>query len=214
MNTEPYNANDLSFLLSRSLDDDLSPDERRLEEALRESPQLQREWQQLQSIDRLVCRWGQRGYEADAEAFAGLTIAEVGGAAGDSDFAQVDSLLRRWGAGVPTGDRDLVDNVLRAIGGKRRKLATRSLVFRLGVPLAAAAAIALAVVAPWFQMPPTSTYVAWGPQVSVPASVRPQLEVYFEQSPEVPVEDMAEATFGYMTIGVEPTVGADEGSSL
>jgi len=198
---DSYSPDDLSFLLSRRLDgDDLSPDESaRLDEALRTSPVLRREAEHLETIRTLISRWGQRIVEPEA--------------ADDPGLRKVDGLLRRWGEREPA-ELDLSEQVLHTIGAKRRVM-PRGLVFRLGVPLAAAAAIAIAALGPWFT-PRESIYVAIGqaPIARAVSSAEPQVVVSFALPTELPTAEAREAlSVGSMIIGVE-TVVTDEGSSL
>ncbi len=152
MNDTDYDEDDLGFLVSRSLDETLSVlEQRRLEAALADSKELRREAEQLGAVQRLIARWGARPAEADWDHQAALIVAQV---AGDDDalLDRVDQLIGRWGdaAGPPIPSSFAEDVVQRLAGGARRP-ARFAAIFRLGVPLAAAAAIALAFVGPtWF----------------------------------------------------------------
>jgi anti-sigma factor RsiW len=205
-----YNPDDLSFLLSRQLDGDLGPQERaRLEEALRSSPQLRREAEQLRGIHALLERWAVRAAEPDAVAIEGLTLAQINGELRDAELAKVDSLLQRWAARAGPAVPDLRAQVLEAIQANRRP-AARRLLFRLGAPLAAAAALAIALVGPWFT-PRESIYVAIG-QTSVTRAVEPEVVVSFAPPLDSPEPDSGKTiSMGFMTI---ETVITDEGSSL
>ncbi len=110
---QPIHPDDPGFLMSRRLDDDLTPDERR-------------------QLDELLSR--------DAEADRQMR-----------EYARLDQLLGEWGRAEPRIEWGRFQrDVLAAI--RRRPSASRSpwnFVIRLGTPLAAAAAIALALWLPF-----------------------------------------------------------------
>ncbi|UCE61725.1 MAG: hypothetical protein JSU63_08245 [Phycisphaerales bacterium] len=143
---EPYNPNDPLFLASRSLDEDLSESERqRLEDALADSESLRAEVEKLRQVDHLVRRVADNEVELDWDAHARLIRAKVLDGRDTEREKKLDALLAHWG-GVEVGvdKRAFTAAVVRKIGVPTRRPGRRSLIFRLGVPLAAAVAIALA----------------------------------------------------------------------
>lgn len=161
MNEQDYNEDDLAFLASRSLDETLSaPEKERLEAALADSESLRRDAEQLEAIRRVMARWGERPVEIDWDQQATLIVAQ---AAGDDDamLDRVDELVGRWGEDLgPSVPRGFAEDVVQRLAGTDRRPARMAVIFRLGVPLAAAAAIALAFVGPaWFTESATSLSV-------------------------------------------------------
>ncbi|UCC31362.1 MAG: hypothetical protein JSU86_03615 [Phycisphaerales bacterium] len=148
MSEASYNPNDPAFLLSRSLDEDL-PDheERRLDEALASSESLRSEAMQLRAVDRLVRRWGARPAGLDHEHHAALVVAQAAGGEDVEALRKVDQLIERWGSrGVPYDEERFTAAVIGKVARETGRTSRRGLVFRLGAPLAAAAAIAFAVI--------------------------------------------------------------------
>jgi len=217
---ESYNPNDPGFLLSRRIDRDLSPDDgERLEACLRASPQLRRNAEQLEAVSRLVARWAQRRADIDADVLAKLTHAQTASHAADADLARVDRLLHRWGADPGTADEvDLTARVLDQIRSRRLAAPVRRLVFRLGVPLAAAAAVAIAVVGTmWFPARPQAVcQVTLADSTSQSISTREAPQVVVSFAPFVAETPLIETgpVMGYMTLGAENVPLGDEGSSL
>jgi anti-sigma factor RsiW len=222
MTSDAYNPVDLAFLLSRDLDGDLSPAERlRLDEALSQSESLRSEASKLEAVDRLIQQWGQKPVEVDWKHHAALTSASAGSAA-DERLGKVDDLLRRWrNRSVGVEDIDLTARVLAKIRSERRRTTPYRLVLRLGVPLAAAAAIALAVtVTTWFAPARDPICrVAIGPSSWSAAVAQREIEsrvvVSFARSDEVATTLLKPPAIGFATIGVEPLGSAgEEGSPL
>jgi len=217
MTADAYNPDDLAFLISRRLDGDLSPTEqRRLGDALAQSESLQAEASKFEAVTHLVERWGKAPVDVDWKHHAALTSACVE-SADDERLGQVDDLLSRWrnrNVGVET--IDLSTGVLAKIRSERRRARPYRLVLRLGVPLAAAAAIALAVtVSTWFTPPRNPIHqVAIGPS-SWPAAVaergiESRVVVSFAQSGEAANTRQTPPAIGFATIGVEPLGSAGE----
>ena len=217
MSGDAYNPNDLAYLLSRSLDGDLSADERRrLDEVLSQSESLRSEASKFEAIERLIERWGKKPVEVDWKHHAALTSASAG-STDDEHLGKVDDLLLRWrNRSVGVEAIDLAASVLAKIRSERRRAMPYRLVLRLGVPLAAAAAIALAVtVTTWFA-PPRGPIcrVAIGPSWSAAVAERgieSRVVVSFGQSGEAAVINTPPA-IGFATIGVEPVGPAGEES--
>lgn len=177
MSEQEYNENDPLFLLSRSLDQELSAQKRQsLDEALASSGSLRDEAAKLRGVDRLVRRWGSLEVDANLDGFAEA----VGGAPEPEGLAGVDELVARWGSrSVESGSEALVARVMARIAptphlaargpvAARRPLHWQRVIFRVGAPLAAAAALALAFVT-YSRVPPSShrqVEVAWGPPLA------------------------------------------------
>lgn len=142
----PYNPDDPAFLLSRSLDEELSePERQRLEDALARSQTLRADAGQFRALHRLMKRWGRQPADIDFAHHAALIAAQT--ADEDSEaLRNVDRLLARWGSRrVALDEGKFVDAVMsRVLPHPTRALRTR-LIFRLAVPLAAAAAVAVAL---------------------------------------------------------------------
>jgi len=220
MSPDAYNPDELAFLLSRGLDGDLSPEEqRRLNEALWQSDSLRSEASKLETVDRLVRRWGQEPVEVDWKHHAELTSA-CAGSADDERLDKVDDLLRRWrDQSVGAEEIDLATVVLGRVRTEYRGANPYRLVLRLGVPLAAAAAIALVVTATtWFTPAREPIYrVTIGPSSWSAAlaerGVESRVVVSFAQSDEAATTRQAPPAIGFATIGVEPLGSAGEESS-
>ena len=220
MTSDAYNPDDLEFLLSRGLDGDLSSAERRrLDEALSQSESLRAEASKLETVDRLIQQWGQRPVEVDWKHHAALTLA-CAGSADDERLSKVDDLLRRWrDRSVGVEAIDLTTSVLAKIRSERRRATPYRLVLRLGVPLAAAAAIALVVTGTtWFApLRDPICRVAIGPTSWSAAladrGVESRVVVSFAQSDEVATTLQRPPAIGFATIGVELLGSEGEESS-
>lgn len=147
MTDAPYNPNDPDFLVSRAIDGDLSPDEqRRLDERLGDTPVLRHEMEALQTIDGLIKRWGAGKIELDWTAHRELVEARVREQTATDEFEKVDKLVARWGRRVvQMDDRGFVDAVMNQLHAGDRRVPRRGVILRIGLPLAAAAAVVLAV---------------------------------------------------------------------
>lgn len=149
MSETPYNPDDLAFLISRSLDQDLGSDERqRLDQALGESEALRAWADELRAVDRLVKRWGAGPVELDWGPYTATVQARVAALDEEEDLHRIDDWLRRWGdQRVEIDGPGFTDSVMTRIGATRRRSPVHTLIFRLGAPLAAAAAVALTLTA-------------------------------------------------------------------
>lgn len=220
MTADAYNPDELAFLISRGLDGDLSPAERRrLEEALSRSAALRSEASKFEAVDRLIQRWGQKRFEVDWIHHAALTSA-CAESVDDKGLGRVDDLLRQWrDRSVGIEGIDLTANVLSKIHSERRRATPYRFVLRLGVPLAAAAAIALAVtVTTWFAPARDPICrVAIGPSswsaTVTERGVESRVVVAFAPSDETAGTLQTPAAIGFSTIGVEPVGSAGEESS-
>ncbi len=161
MSEKPYNPNDPAFLLSRSLDERLSEtDRKQLDEAVASSESQRAESDGLAAVDGLVRRFGQEPVELDWAQHEALILAELRGEA--EGLGAVDALLTRWKrCEVNLDETEFADSVVAAIrdrntgvGGQDAPARRRRWIFRLAVPLAAAAAIALTVSTALWRAPP------------------------------------------------------------
>jgi len=209
MSETPYNPNDPAFLLSRSLDDELTDDERRrLDEALASSPSLQAEAEKLRALDRLIKHWGAQQAALDLDHHAALIIAQTAGDDDADKLKKVDQLIERWASKNVLFDADrftavVMDRVAQELDREMR----RGWIFRLGAPLAAAAAVVFAVIggAWWGSKPEAVCRVEFGPRVAMVTAptdmtVTPSAMVSFGRAP---VEPFAETSTGisFGTVG-------------
>ena len=185
-----YNANDPEFLASRSLDEDLSEsDRKRLSEALEASEDLRCEAEKLRSVDQLVKRWGGEEVELDWNAHSELAVAKAMAERDEETGGKLDDLLQRWGyARVELDEEAFTQAVMAKVRPQESRPPRRSLLFRLRTPLAAAAALAIAVTAAyWARSLPSPRVVVTIRHSdtmveSSPASTRPSI-VSFNREP-------------------------------
>ncbi len=147
MSEAPHNPKDPAFLASRALDEALDAESQRaLDEALEASAELRMEADQLASVDRLVKRLGEDPVELDWNAYASLISERIAGADDEVVASNVDALVARWGATRVEMDGDgFSASVLQRINATEKRRSQRRFIFRLGAPLAAAAAVAMIV---------------------------------------------------------------------
>lgn len=142
MTSEPYNPDDLEFLISRDIDGDLSEEEKLLlSDALAGSDSLRNEADQLRSVSRLAGRWGSAAPNIDWESHEKLTCAMLSDD-GTQDGA-LSQVLGKWGRHAGIDEDRFATDVMRKVRGDRRRWIYP--VFRIGAPLAAAAAVVLTV---------------------------------------------------------------------
>lgn len=171
MSEKPFNPDEPLFLASRALDEELAESERTRLEALKGSdPQMMNASEELASVDRLVRSLRGAIPEVDD---AGMVERVLKGCAGVDSDEKLDALLRRWAhAPEEVESERFVETVMTK--ARRRTGQARRMVWtvRLGVPLAAAAAVLFAV---WFGGGPAPEVTNDGTVVSVvsfrPASV-------------------------------------------
>ncbi len=145
------NSDDPGLLISRSLDDDLSDDERRrLDEALTSSDTLRREADRLSAVHDLVRRWGERPAELDWTAHAKLVLARCAAKDEPESDAALDRTLEHW-AMSPAGFDE--DRFTSSVMDRVKRHASRAhpptwygRIIRLGTPLVAAAALGFAII--------------------------------------------------------------------
>ncbi len=156
MSETPYNPDDPAFLADRALYEELPDDRRRqLEEALSSSKSLREEAQDLRAVERLLEQWGDHVIDVDWNAFPKVIRERIASQQDEGDLRKVDDLLSRWGGTEVRIDPDRFTNaVISEIRTQDRTRSRRVLIFRIGIPLAAAAAIAIMVTASFW--PPAS----------------------------------------------------------
>ena len=143
--TERIDQNDPGFLLSRSIDGELTQAESaRLETLLAGSEELRRQQRQLHGLAKLLRGWARVAPQIDWTAHLALSRETVKRETeSDDKLDAVDALLVQWGkSGAP--EIDLRAAVLRRIS--RRDVRRRGWILRFGLPLAAAAAIAISLI--------------------------------------------------------------------
>lgn len=178
MNDESTNPKDPSFLLSRRLDGDLTDKERRqLDEALKSSESLRAEEASIKKLNALLRRWSSAPVELDWEAHAALINGRCEAADTSQDESDLDGILERWGRdGIDFDEKNFATDVMRRVGDGR-DVGTPSRnpwVFRIGVPLAAAAALAFALLGgPWMSGKPNPQIAENLPTKIAPVGVIP-----------------------------------------
>jgi hypothetical protein len=199
MSEKPYNPEDPAFLISRSLDRDLSEDEhRQLDQVLSESEALRAEADMLRAVDRLIKRWAAEPVELDWEPHAAMIQARVTDSDDDQALRRIDDWLKRLGDSPVEVDGERFTAAVMAGIGAGPQRTVRSLIFRIGAPLAAAAAIAFALIATFWSEPSqvAVTRVVVGPAVKriegLPgAAERPMPIVSFSRSSDTVVAEAA-----------------------
>ena len=151
MKEQPFHPDDLGFLISRGLDDDLSENERRrLAEALSASEPLRQEAESMRALHLLVRRWSATTVEIDWSSHAALIEARCAEDAEREARPAVDRILKRWaGSEVTFDEEQFTAGVMERLQRSAPRPKGRSRYHRLirfGPALAAAAALALAFV--------------------------------------------------------------------
>ena len=197
MSDSEYNPHAPLFLLSQSIDGVLAPTQQeQLEAALAASAELRAEAEQLRAVCKLIEAWGTQADGVDADSLGEEVSVHLAASEGaeSSELAGVDDLLRRWSQPEPKIDwEQFHGSVMKRIAPERSERSAAPVwgrILRLGTPLAAAAAIALAYVGylrPW-NLPRSQP--AHPPIVSV--RIGPQVETLVEGAGE----DVFEVTFG------------------
>ena len=225
MSGHEHNPNDPAYLASREIDGDLSADERqRLQEALVGSEALRAEVDGLRAVDAVVRQWGASSIEVDWDTSAQLIQAMVTGKLEGASLSKVDDILARWANSAVDFDETMFASaVISRIAPVARKYRLPRMVFRVGAPLAAAAAIVLAVtVGPWTGLAPSPrSVVRIGPaevfQVAARApSADIRAQVSFVQSDHADLTVDAESDgIGLLSLGVGGNGrGRDDSSPL
>ncbi len=209
---EKINLNDPLFLVSCGIDGDLSAQEQiRLEELLAASAEFRVEADKLKSVAQLVKSRRTLHAQVDWKLHEKLVQAEI--EESDSDLADVDNLLLEWSGRAPQYDAlALSDGIMARIAPAReRKRSAWRVVARLGAPLAAAAAVVLAVTGTWFApvMTPVTVVVIgpaqWGGESDASVTV-----VSFAKTADRAVPANEALSFGYMTLGSSPIRQTEE----
>jgi len=160
MNAESMDHHDPLFLVSRSLDDDLSAAESSaLDAALAASAELRVEAAQIADAQGLVNRWSMSIPAIDTTGLNQRVMSAVHEEASHRELADVDAALRRWSQPVEFDDAAFTSGVLKKLQEERTRQRMR-LVYRIGAPLAMAAAVALVVTSGlWFSPTPVVNVV-------------------------------------------------------
>lgn len=210
MTASDYNPNDIEFLISRDIDDDLPPDERRLlRERLAVSPELRSQIDELRRVAALVSQWGADQPQLDSMAHAKLVQAKLTEPADASD-PRLDALLHGWAAERPAIDEDaLAAGVMSQIRVRRRSRALYPLL-RIGAPLAAAAVLALSVSTVFWAGPQAA------PKVSVVQIAAPFADgsgghavVSFARDTDVAPAAAEASSIAFLTLGASPANSAE-----
>ncbi len=209
MTDRGYNPDDPGFLASRRLDEELPAEaQARLDAALSASPALREEAEQLRAVDDLVKRWGAGSEEVDSEPFVKSVVGAVESQHDSVELRRVDSLLAGW------RDEDLgidSDRFVEGVMGRvapRRRAPGHQWIIRLGVPLAAAAAVMFAVTTTLqrgsIDQDPGSVSVDWG-------TVAGTVEVAFARSADPsPADGLDNDEIGFVSVGAGPALLLDD----
>lgn len=220
MTDAPYNADDLGFLLSRSLDERLSDADRvRLETALAADAKLADEARALRRTDALLKALSADAVSVDGAEFASGVMARVAEAAEEraAGLEGVDNVLGRWAKDSPKFDeKAFAASVMREVRRSTVSPTWHRIVGRVGIPVALAASILFAVtLSLWvpFVAKPVAV-VQYGAMVSgdggrvrvVESSV-----VVFETSSSSDAADCVDrSSVAYLSVGSEPVDEAPE----
>lgn len=199
------NSNELEFLLSRSLDEDLSDEERqRLEEALAASDSLREAQRHYARLHELLQSFAVEQLDVDWDAFAAnIEQASVSGGQKGSQNA-LDELLARWAQGeLDVNWERFTAGVMGRIEQKPSAVPWHRMIFRIGGPLAAAAAITLAVlVFPVKRTPEARSNVIYtSPSRALAEGNRVSRVSYGRQTDGLAAIEPRSSAFGYATIG-------------
>jgi hypothetical protein len=162
----PFNPYDPAYLFSRSLDEPISPEEQEiLARAVSRNPGLAKELDSLRQVSDVVRRWSLR---SDSQGITDLNDRVISVIKGGDAFqeAKLDHVLARWKTTEPVfDDQAFTRTVMQAVGRSHRLAGTRRWVLRIGMPLAAAASIMLALVGVrWFESHEPVSVVWIGPR--------------------------------------------------
>lgn len=140
--------NDPFFLLSRSMDEELSDDEQRvLEDALAQSDDLRATVKQWLRLHEIVRAWSLAHPDVDTEPYVKHVVARLGDAESEVVSTDVDALLEHWGETAPDyDDKSFVHGVMDRLGQADAPPERHWSLRRFALPMAAAAALVFAVV--------------------------------------------------------------------
>lgn len=235
--TEPIiHPDDPLFLVSRRLDGDLSDTESRsLAERLVASAELADAAKRMESLDQAIRRATPGLPALDWTHELELTLGRIADDVSNSEDQQIDTALERWAHATSVKDVDLAPHVITKLAGAAKQSPRRRLVLPWAVPLAAAAAIAMIVMGPWFggeiqrpvegpaiaTLPGPVVNVVMGPQGhtdgSEAVSPAPSLTaraanvVVFDRGSAVAlISPRANRDMGFITVGVAKATLAEE----
>lgn len=151
MKDAPYNPEDIDFLASRGLDGDLSQDEQRqLDRALDSSDSLRADAAAMRKVNELIRRWAATPVEIDWDTHAKLIHARCQSDDESHNQPELDGILKHWARNSAAFDDDrFTAAVMRRVTkspSTARTHSGRPWIFRLAVPLAAAAVLAMAFI--------------------------------------------------------------------
>ena len=216
MRDAAYNPNDPEFLASLARDAELTGEAQdRLDTHLRDSEGLRAFVSELGSLDRLIGNWAETEVELDWEAHAALIESRIDGDVDEEALASVDSLLERWGTHTPEVDENrFVTEVTKCVTASRSTKRTRRLIFRIGAPLATAAAVALVATA-WLwdrALPQPFVQVSYRMPGDRPADAASTFgtRVRFDRSPRAEVVGEHRAVVAMIAMGSSPLGGAQQ----
>ncbi len=215
---ENINRNDPLFLVSRACDGDLtSAEQTRLDELLAASPEFRIEAEKLRAVAQLVIGRRTSQPQIDWKLGADLVLAQIEDE--DSDLAGVENALQAWGTRTPQYDPAALTHAVmtRIAPAQQRKRSAWRVIARIGAPLAAAAAVVIAVTATWFSPVANDpmfatpvTLVRIGPAASIGASDSSVSIVTFSRMADRPAAGDEALSFGYMTLGSSPIAQVEE----
>lgn len=210
---EDINPNDPLFLVSRDFDGDLSAAEKaRLDALLANSAVLRSEAGAIRAVSSLMAARREDEARVDWLNYEKLVVARV--AETEEDSTEIDEFLRSWGSKQPVyNERAYVGEVLNRMAAPKRRQASWRLITRIGAPLAAAAAVVIAVTATWqtpvsvVSLSPVSV-VQIGPEIV--EQVGAVSVVSFSRTEQRAGQVEETVSFGYMTLGSSPIPQAEE----
>lgn len=143
MSASNINPNDPAFLASQAMDESLPAKAKAgLDQALDASEDLRTLAKQVEAVDRLVKNWGRRSPDIDWACHEKLILARVEAIGEEDRLDGVDDLIAKWASPSPIDEHHFESEVMDRIRRERPAI-RRRILFRIGVPLAAAAAIAI-----------------------------------------------------------------------
>ncbi len=203
MSDDLYNPTDPLFLLSRSLDEPLTDEDRlRLNEFMQSGAASRVDAQRFLSLNRLLRDWkSQNSILFDRELPDRVLAAIRANPMVENRDDSLEDLLSQWRKESPAIDWvRFQSDVMCEIRREERFSKSRRLVFRMGVPLAAAAAIAFA-----FLIPRQTSIV---PRESIRAEIRTQVTLARPVNPNgLPFQPEASSrvtvSYGRLSVGPE-----------
>lgn len=151
MKDPAFNPDDLLFRLSQALDGELSESDRReLERSIEQDPHLRDDARKLSDLHKLLARWSAANPDVDWDAFA-KSVERLAVTESEAEkLDRVDELLANWADTTPQLDWDeFTHDVMAELQPASRASTLYRNLLRIGMPLAAAAAIAIAFWGPF-----------------------------------------------------------------